>query len=99
MKLSIPVLVLAAIACVNGAKDELKNIKHVVLFMQENRAFDHYFGTMPGVRGFQDPNVYVSNYTGKDVFHQVVDDSMLIGGPPKGIDYLKPWYLNHAGGD
>ena len=99
MKLSIPVLVLAAIACVNGAKDELKNIKHVVLFMQENRAFDHYFGTMPGVRGFQDPNVYVSNNTGKDVFHQVVDDSMHIGGPPKGIDYLKPWYLNHAGGD
>ena len=26
----------------------LTDIKHVVLFMQENRAFDHYFGTMPG---------------------------------------------------
>ena len=23
--------------------------------MQENRSFDHYFGTMPGVRGFSDP--------------------------------------------
>jgi phospholipase C len=31
-------------------------IEHVVLLMQENRSFDHYFGTMPGVRGFGDPN-------------------------------------------
>ncbi len=31
-------------------------IEHVVLLMQENRSFDHYFGTMPGVRGFADPN-------------------------------------------
>ncbi len=23
--------------------------------MQENRSFDHYFGTMRGVRGFADP--------------------------------------------
>ena len=30
-------------------------IEHVVLLMQENRSFDHYFGTMPGVRGFNDP--------------------------------------------
>jgi phospholipase C len=26
----------------------LADIDHVVLFMQENRAFDHYFGTMAG---------------------------------------------------
>jgi phospholipase C len=31
-------------------------IEHVVLLMQENRSFDHYFGTMPGVRGFGDPD-------------------------------------------
>jgi phospholipase C len=30
-------------------------IEHVVVLMQENRSFDHYFGTMPGVRGFADP--------------------------------------------
>lgn len=30
-------------------------IEHVVLLMQENRSFDHYFGTMAGVRGFDDP--------------------------------------------
>jgi len=27
-------------------------IDHFVLLMQENRSFDHYFGTMPGVEGF-----------------------------------------------
>jgi len=29
-------------------------IDHFVLLMQENRSFDHYFGTMPGVEGFPD---------------------------------------------
>jgi phospholipase C len=33
----------------------LKDIEHVVIFMQENRSFDHYFGTYKGVRGFSDP--------------------------------------------
>jgi len=35
----------------------LSEIKHVVVLMQENRSFDHYFGAMPGVRGFADPAV------------------------------------------
>ena len=28
-----------------------QNIKHVVIIMQENRSFDHYFGTFPGADG------------------------------------------------
>lgn len=32
----------------------LKDVDHVVILMQENRAFDHYFGVMRGVRGFGD---------------------------------------------
>lgn len=32
----------------------LNDIEHIVLLMQENRSFDHYFGTMSGVRGFGD---------------------------------------------
>jgi len=32
----------------------LRDIEHVVILMQENRSFDHYFGTMRGVRGFGD---------------------------------------------
>ncbi len=33
----------------------VSDIKHVVVLMQENRSFDHYFGAMPGVRGFARP--------------------------------------------
>ncbi|HEY2699469.1 MAG TPA: alkaline phosphatase family protein [Pseudonocardiaceae bacterium] len=31
-----------------------RDIEHVVVLMQENRSFDHYFGTLSGVRGFAD---------------------------------------------
>jgi phospholipase C len=31
--------------------------EHVVILMQENRSFDHAFGTLQGVRGFNDPRV------------------------------------------
>ena len=34
---------------------KLEDIEHVVILMNENRSFDHYFGTYPGVRGFDDP--------------------------------------------
>src|SRR5579862_667932 len=33
----------------------LADVEHIVILMQENRSFDHYFGTMRGVRGFGDP--------------------------------------------
>lgn len=33
----------------------LADLEHVVILMQENRSFDHYFGTLRGVRGFDDP--------------------------------------------
>ncbi|BBF82579.1 phosphocholine-specific phospholipase C [Asticcacaulis excentricus] len=32
----------------------LQDVKHIVILMQENRSFDHYFGTLKGVRGFGD---------------------------------------------
>ncbi|MES1197225.1 MAG: phospholipase C, phosphocholine-specific, partial [Pseudomonadota bacterium] len=31
------------------------DVEHVVILMQENRSFDHYFGSLKGVRGFSDP--------------------------------------------
>ncbi|MBV8719946.1 MAG: phospholipase, partial [Chloroflexi bacterium] len=34
----------------------LSDIQHVVIFIQENRSFDNYFGTYRGVRGFSDPH-------------------------------------------
>ncbi|GGV54680.1 phospholipase C, phosphocholine-specific [Streptomyces griseoflavus] len=32
----------------------LRAVEHVIVLMQENRSFDHYFGTLRGVRGFGD---------------------------------------------
>lgn len=32
----------------------IRDVAHVVILMQENRGFDHYFGAMNGVRGFAD---------------------------------------------
>ena len=32
----------------------IMDVEHIVVLMQENRSFDHYFGTMKGVRGFGD---------------------------------------------
>lgn len=32
----------------------LQDVAHVVILTQENRSFDHYFGTMRGVRGYGD---------------------------------------------
>ena len=32
------------------------SVQHVVFLMQENRSFDHYFGSLGGVSGFNDTN-------------------------------------------
>src|SRR5215510_8777249 len=45
----------------------IKDVKHVVILMQENRPFDHHFGTLRGVRGFSDPravNINLPKKTG-----------------------------------
>jgi len=33
----------------------IQDVEHIVILTQENRSFDHYFGTLNGVRGFADP--------------------------------------------
>ncbi|WP_269934173.1 phosphocholine-specific phospholipase C [Serratia liquefaciens] len=38
----------------NNRTGTINDVEHVVILMQENRSFDHYFGTLPGVRGFSD---------------------------------------------
>jgi len=39
----------------NNRTGTIKDIEHIVVLMQENRSFDHYFGMLRGVRGFGDP--------------------------------------------
>ena len=33
----------------------IKDVKHIVILMQENRSFEMYYGTKVGARGFGDP--------------------------------------------
>lgn len=51
------------------ATGSITDVEHVVVFMQENRAFDHYFGTLKGVRGFADPHPAILP-SGSNAFHQ-----------------------------
>src|ERR1700751_2609544 len=51
------------------ATGTIKDVQHVVILMQENRSFDHYFGSMRGVRGFNDPRP-VCMPNGKPVWYQ-----------------------------
>lgn len=74
--------VIAQSGTVSGS---LKDIKHVVLLVQENRSFDHYFGTMAGVRGFGDKDV-LQLANGKSVFYQP--------DPVNPNGYLLPFHLD-----
>jgi phospholipase C len=40
-----------------SACSKLTDIQHVVILTQENRSFDHYFGSYRGVRGFSDQSM------------------------------------------
>ncbi|MEU6593738.1 phosphocholine-specific phospholipase C [Streptomyces sp. NPDC046881] len=44
------------------------DVEHIVVLMQENRSFDHYFGSLRGVRGFGDPRPVTQN--GRSVWKQ-----------------------------
>ncbi|GGM82315.1 phospholipase C, phosphocholine-specific [Terrabacter tumescens] len=53
----------------NRATGSLKDVEHIVVLMQENRSFEHYLGSLRGVRGFGDPHP-VRLPSGKNVWHQ-----------------------------
>jgi len=53
------------------------DVEHVVILIQENRGFDHYFGTMRGVRGFGD-RFTLPIADGPTVWHQRDDDGVVL---------------------
>jgi len=81
----LPPSVQKAVAAGPPRRSSLSDIKHVVMLMQENRSFDHYFGTLSGVRGFSDPKALTLS-TGKSVFYQ--PDTVNPDG------YLLPFHLD-----
>jgi len=75
----------AAAATPKNLTRSIKDLKHVVILMQENRSFDHYFGTLRGVRGFGDKQI-LTYQDGTTIFQQP---------DPKRTDlgYLLPYHL------
>lgn len=51
----LPAAIQKALAIDPNAGSTFYDAEHVVFLMQENRSFDHCFGTLQGVRGFNDP--------------------------------------------
>ena len=66
---------LTALAALDGhagsrrAPARLSDIDHIIVLMKENRSFDHYFGTLGGVRGFDDATA-LALPDGRPVFYQ-----------------------------
>jgi len=71
-----------AIAAQQAATGTISDVKHVVILMQENRSFDHYFGRLKGVRGFDDRSG-ITLSGGYPVFNQ-----------PNGGGRQYPWKLS-----
>src|ERR1700719_1736696 len=46
----------------NNRTGTIRDVEHIVILMQENRPFDHHFGTLRGVRGFSDPRAVKINF-------------------------------------
>ena len=85
---------LARAAAAGPRRGSLRDVKHVVVHMQENRSFDHYFGTLAGVRGFGDPNALVQTDS-TSPFNAVQGDSIFYQYDPYNPDgYLLPWHLD-----
>src|ERR1700753_3158507 len=66
----------------NHATRSIRDVEHVVVLMQENRSFDHYFGVMRGVRGFGDPHP-VTLPSGKPAWYQADDSTVTLPFRPE----------------
>ncbi len=56
---SLPNSVLKAMSINPAEGSTFYDAEHIVFLMQENRSFDHFFGKMKGVRGFNDPHPHI----------------------------------------
>jgi len=82
----------------------IEDVEHIVVLMQENRAFDHYFGTLRGVRGYGDPRA-VNLPSGDPVWYQPNAAGGYVlpfhpGAPDLGLQFIQDlahdWTTTHA---
>jgi phospholipase C len=82
---SLPMSLARAAVATPPRNFDPSQIKHLVFQMQENRSFDHYFGTYPGARGFWDPAA-IRLPTGRTMFQQP--------DPANPDGYLEPYHMS-----
>jgi phospholipase C len=94
----------------NHRTGTIKDVEHIVILMQENRPFDHHFGTLRGVRGYSDPrrvNINLPLQGGgtapASVFLQPAGTGAgfgvpadTVGGPSDGVPVVPPYRVNPA---
>jgi phospholipase C len=81
----------------------INDVEHIVIMMQENRSFDHYYGTLRGVRGFGD-NRTIDLPNGNPVWDQPHNDGYLLpfhpGAPNLGLQFIEDlphdWTSTHG---
>ncbi|MEO8777446.1 MAG: phospholipase C, phosphocholine-specific [Rhodanobacter sp.] len=75
----------------------IQDVEHVVVLMQENRSFDHYFGSLRGVRGFSDPRP-LHFPDGKPVWYQtnasVYTPKFYSCDVPPYANYVLPFHID-----
>jgi phospholipase C len=87
----------------NNRTGTIADVEHIVILMQENRSFDHYFGMLRGVRGYGDPRTIVLP-NGDPVWYQPNDGSYVLPfhppAPNLGLQFLEDlahdWTTTHA---
>ncbi|PHM62614.1 phosphocholine-specific phospholipase C [Xenorhabdus ishibashii] len=85
---SLPASIHKALAIpANNRTGTINDVEHVVILMQENRSFDHYFGTLPGVRGFSD-RITIPLPDGRNIWQQQGDGRLVL-----------PYYLDSRCGN
>jgi len=81
----------AAAPLATSSTGTISDLKHVVILMQENRSFDHYYGTLPGVRGFSDKQI-LRYQSGTTIFDQPDKSRTDLG-------YLLPFHMDSTAVD
>ena len=90
----------------NNRTGTIEDVEHIVILMQENRAFDHYLGSLRGVRGFSDPRPRPLP-NGNPVWYQPNGNSYLLPFRPDvadlGLVFIEDlphdWKSTHAAWD
>ena len=73
----------------NSVTGTIQDVQHIVVFMQENRSFDHYLGHLSGVRGYND-RFPVTLPNGKPVWFQPRQEDKTSGIAPFRYDTTNP---------